>query len=87
MREYYIDPSLSEENRPMVVCYIKQIDSWVLQSGSPASNNIDTYGKDSKENILRRFPETAELLSLELDRNVTFRKGRGAAEGHWYDFV
>lgn len=82
----YVEPKLLQGEALCVACFVKELeDSWVLQSASPASGNVDEYEKMDAEQVLQRFPEIGELFDLSPERNVIFRKGRNS--GKWYDFV
>lgn len=81
----YVDPSLMEGGELRTALFIKEMNkSWVIQSENPKTKNIDEYEQLSKDKVLQMYPELDELLNMELDDTIFFRKGINS--GKWYDF-
>lgn len=81
----YVEPKLLKGEALQVASFIKELDeSWVLQSASPETGNIDVYEKMDVDQVLQMFPEVRELFELQPKRTVINRKGKS---GKWYDFV
>lgn len=87
MNKYvYVEPSLLDGELLGTASFIKELEeSWVLQSSSPKTKNIDNYERMDRKEVLKRYPELKELFDLELEKNVSFRKGVNS--GKWYDFL
>lgn len=81
----YVDPALMEGGELRTALLVKEINkSWVIQSENPKTRNIDEYEQLSKDKVLQMYPELDELLNMELDDTISFRKGINS--GKWYDF-
>ncbi|MDE7425799.1 MAG: hypothetical protein K2N51_19230 [Lachnospiraceae bacterium] len=81
----YVDPALMEGGELRTALFVKEINkSWVIQSENPKTRNIDEYEQLSKDKVLEMYPELDELLNMELDDTISFRKGINS--GKWYDF-
>ena len=81
----YVDPALMEGGELRTALFVKEINkSWVIQSENPKTRNIDEYEQLSKDKVLQMYPELDELLNMELDDTISFRKGINS--GKWYDF-
>lgn len=81
----YVDPTLLDGGTLRVAIFAKEMEeSWVIQSENPKTRNVDEYEQIPKEKVLQMYPELDELLNLELDKTITFRKGINS--GKWYDF-
>ena len=82
----YVDPALMEGGELRTALFVKEINkSWVIQSENPKTRNIDEYEQLSKDKVLQMYPELDELLNMELDDTISFRKGINS--GKWYDFL
>lgn len=81
----YVEPKLLREEALQVASFVKEFDeSWVLQSASPETSNIDVYEKMNVDQVLQRFPEFKELYESVPKKTVICRKSKS---GKWYDFV
>lgn len=81
----YVDLALMEGGELRTALFVKEINkSWVIQSENPKTRNIDEYEQLSKDKVLEMYPELDELLNMELDDTISFRKGINS--GKWYDF-
>lgn len=82
----YVDPALMEGGELRTALFVKEINkSWIIQSENPKTRNIDEYEQLSKDKVLEKYPELDELLNMELDDTISFRKGINS--GKWYDFL
>ena len=82
----YIDPALMEGAILRIAIFVKEIESWVLQSEAPETSYIDTYGQILRQKALEMYPELGELFEIEtrIDHTISFVKD--ITSGKWIDF-
>ena len=81
----YVDPALLNGKLLRFAFFVREFnDSWILQSDSPETKNVDNYETISLEKALQMYPDLDALFSLDLKHNAVFKKG--ITSGKWYDF-
>ena len=81
----YVDPQLSQGEALRWAYFFKELNNnWVITSENPENKNIDTYELLDNSVVLTKYPELKQLLTLDFDKSISFRKGMNSDK--WYDF-